>query len=248
MTDDLSRSIADAARAEDALARVAALRAMNSAQLAAVLGGDPAEAERWVRAAAIHGVAEAQVRLGRTLLERGDHAGALRWFGHAARLGDADAMNMVGRCHENGWGAPKGEAEAAAWYRRSAEAGHDWGEYNYAHMLFDGRGLPQDPAGAYHWYSRAAERGHARAMNLVGRCLEAGWGVAADRVAAEAWYERSARAGYFRAQYNHALALIARGQGDEARVWLELAHAGGDAAMRELIDERFGKPRSANSL
>ena len=239
MSKTLARTLADAARAEDSLRRVSRLAEMSASQLSAVLR-DPGRAAPWVRAAAIHGVTEAQLRLGRMLLEgegvEKDAPAALRWFGRAAKAGDGEAMNMVGRCHENGWGAPPDDHEACAWYRRSAEAGHDWGEYNYAHMLFDGRGVALDRMEALTWYRRAAERGHARAMNLVGRCLEVGWGADPDPTAAEVWYERSARAGYYRAQYNHALTLLKRGLARDAEGWLARAYEGGDAAMRAQIE------------
>ena len=63
---------------------------------------------------------------------------------------------MVGRCYENGWGAPVDFVRAAAHYRASAEGGYDWGEYNFGHALFDGRGVPQDLDKALYWYLRAA--------------------------------------------------------------------------------------------
>lgn len=240
MSVPLARSIARAEQSEDSVARFAQLSSMNSAELTKALGGDPAQAAPWVRVAAAHGVLEAQVRLGRMLLNgegvSKDERAAYRWFLRAARDGDADAMNMVGRCHENGWGVDASDKDAADWYRRSAEAGHDWGEYNYAHMLFDGRGdVPLDRRAAFALYLRAAQRGHGRAMNLVGRCLEAGWGVEPDMTMAERWYARSAEAGYFRAQFNHALALLARGDRDGALVWLERAYEAGDEALRDRI-------------
>ena len=48
---------------------------------------------------------------------------------------------------------------AAYWYRLSAAAGHDWGQYHFANMLFDGRGVPIDRAAAFEWYGRAAWQG-----------------------------------------------------------------------------------------
>jgi len=238
----LDRLLVRAQRAEDSVARFDRLSRMSAAELAAVLGGDPAAAEPWVRAAASHGMPEAQVRLGRMLLAgegtKRDEQAAYRWFLRAAREGDADAMNMLGRCHENGWGVAAGDAAAAPWFRRAAEAGHDWGEYNYAHMLFDGRGgVPINRAMAYTLYLRAAQRGHARAMNLVGRCLEAGWGITSDPAAAETWYERSAETGYFRGQFNHAVALIERGCDNDAWIWLDRAYRSGDDDIRRHVDK-----------
>src|ERR1700728_4833313 len=87
------------------------LRRMKPRELNVLLSGDPAEAARWVELAARHGLAAAQLRLGRMLLDgtgmAKDEGAALGWFKTAARSGDADAMNMVGRCHENGSGTPQ---------------------------------------------------------------------------------------------------------------------------------------------
>jgi TPR repeat protein len=229
---------AAALRAETNLARFQRLAGMTRAELEEALGGDPRVAEPWIRAAATHGVVEAQVRLAAMLLDGiGAEAApdaAYRWFLRAAHNGHAEAMNMVGRCHENGWGVPADDGKAVLWYRRSALAGHAWGEYNYGHMLFDGRGgIAKDRRAAFAYYRRAAERGHARAMNLAARCLEAGWGIASDKAQAAHWYRRSAKAGYFRAQYNHAAILAERGDLPDAIEWLEKAHRDGDVAMRD---------------
>jgi len=59
--------------------------------------------------------------------------------------------------------------------------------------------------------------------NLTGRCLEDGCGVARDVTAAHAWYARSAEAGDFRGQFSHAAVLLAQGQWEQARGWLERA-------------------------
>jgi hypothetical protein len=154
----------------------------------------------------------------------------LSWFERAARTGSPEAMNMVGRCLENGWGSAVDLEAAARWYRLSAEAAHDWGEYNYANMLFDGRGVGRDREQAVQWYRRASDQGHARAMNLLARCLEEGWGAPRNPAEAYEWYRRSAEAGYFRAQYNYATLLVARGRTDQALRWFE-------TACRDATDE-----------
>jgi TPR repeat protein len=248
----LARSIDRAVAAEDDLDRFERLSRMNTVELARTLGGDVAASLPWVRAAAVHGVEEAQLRLGRMLLDGTgvprDQAAALGWFRRALRADDGEAANMVGRCHENGWGTAACDEEAARWYRRAAEAGDVWGAYNYAHMLFDGRGVPIDRVAAFRLYEHAAGRGHARAMNLAGRCLDAGWGTSRDPAAAARWYERSAEAGYFRAQFNHALALLERGAAAEALSWLDRAADGGDDAIRAQVATVRGRlARSAQS-
>ena len=215
---------------------------MNASELRALLADNPANAELWVRAAAERGLAAAQVRLGRMMLEGiglpKDEKLALSWFKTAARAHDADAINMVGRCYENGWGAAPDSRIAVDWYRKAADAGHEWAQYNLGHMLLDGNGTAADPEEALFWYCKAAGQGHVRAMNLVARCHEEGWGVARNSAAARRWYRASAEGGYFRGQYNWATILQGEGRFDEAEHWFRKAAAAGTPQVRRAIERR----------
>lgn len=240
-----------AAALEQHQLRLERLRRLTPGQLYALLAGDPGEAAAWVRAAAESGMAAAQVRLGRLLLEgQGlgrDPRAAFGWFSRAAQQADADGMNMVGRCYEMGWGVAADLSLAAVYYRSAAEAGYDWAQYNLANLLFDGRGVARDLRSAYLWLVRASQQGHARAMNLLARCLEEGWGCHRNRSEAGYWFERSAAAGYFRAQYNHAIELLRRGHRAQAAEWLWKAVLAGDAAMRRTVAQLLTQ-LSENSL
>jgi TPR repeat protein len=202
---------------------------MTAPQLAAALSGG--DAASWVEAAAACGIAEAQVRLGRMLLEgRGipkDERAAFACF--LASLPDRDAENMVGRCYENGWGTARDMARAEEHFRASADAGLDWAQYNLGHLLLDSGRRDE----AFMRYMSAAAQGHVRAMNLVARCFEEGWGRPRDVAAARVWYRRSAEGGYFRGAYNYASLLAAEGRGDEARALLE--NALGDAPAETRV-------------
>lgn len=228
-----------AAAMEEYQQRLMHLARMSYGSLHALLGGDPAEAAAWVRCAAECGVAAAQLRLGRMLLDgcgvQPAEPAAFGWFTRAADRGDAEAMNMVGRCHENGWGVPVDLEAAAASYRASASRGHDWGQYNLGNLLFDGRGVTQDRPQALRWFLQAASQGHGRAMNMVARCLEEGWGCGRSAENAAYWYCQSARSGYFRGQFNYAVLLAERGHLEAAADWLLQAAAGGTAQMRRVI-------------
>lgn len=219
--------------------RLSRLLRMTHRELEVLLTGDPAEAAEWVLSAAEHGIAAAQLRLGRMLLEgtgvARDEKAALAWFSRAARGGNAEALNMVGRCHENGWGTPADLALAASHYRSSALGRHAWGEYNLGNMLFDGRGVARDLPQALYWYLRAARQGHGRAMNLLGRCLEEGWGCSRSLNDAAYWYRRSAESGYFRGQLNHALVLAQRGLEAPAAEWFWKAATVGNDEIRRSI-------------
>src|ERR1700722_7708651 len=101
---------------------------MSRKALHAALSGEKAGA--WIGAAAVLGLPEAQVRLGRMLLEgegaARDPARAFAVFARAAAQGHAAGHNMLGRCHENGWGTPVNYPRAAQHYRLAAEKGLDW--------------------------------------------------------------------------------------------------------------------------
>jgi len=230
---------ARAAAAEASHLRMIRLQRMSYHELQRLLSGDAAEAAVWIRSAAEYGLAAAQLRLGRILLEGGgvapDRGAAFWWFKRAADCGDAEAMNMLGRCHEHGWGTPLDLPRAAACYRASAEREHDWGQYNFGNLLFDGRGVARDLGAALCWYLRASHRGHARAMNLLGRCLEQGWGCAPSPGAAVHWYRQSAHAGYFRGQFNYAAVLAERGLAAVAAAWFWQAARCGNAPIRRAI-------------
>jgi uncharacterized protein len=213
--------------------RVAALTMMAPEQLAALLSGE--DAAPWVEAAAACGMVEAQIRLGRMLLEgQGvvkDERAAFACFLCAAESSDPDACNMLGRCYENGWGTACDMERAAQHYRLAAEAGLDWAQYNLGHTLLDKRRFDE----AFIWYMRAAAQGHPRAMNLVARCMEEGWGTPRDPAAARVWYRRSAEGGYFRGAYNYATILAREGCITAAVMWLERAALDAPPATRATI-------------
>jgi len=246
--DDRSRRNSRSATPSPSLA---AFADMSPEQRHLLLSGNQADALPWVRMAAEHGVPEAQLRLGRMLLEGAgcapDQPRALAWFTTAARDGDTEAMNMVGRCLENGWGTAPDPSSAAIWFGRAAARGDAWAQYNLGHLLLDGNGVAQDRHAAFAWYQRAADQGHARAMNLVARCLEHGWGTQRDINLAIQWYRRSAEAGYFRGQYNYATLLLAGGHAEAARTWLTRAASGATPAVAARIAKVLHSPELAQS-
>lgn len=204
--------------------------------LRARISENPAAAARWVEAAALAGIVNAQIAWGQMLVDghgvARDPAAGLRWFQLAAAAGSTDGINMVGRCHELGWGVPVDPARAAALYRQAAERGHGWAQFNLATLLLDGRGLAADRMQALHWYVRAArgrrtkaaEGGNAdaaaKSATMIGRSLELGWERPARLAAALRWYRRGAEGGDYRGQFDYARLLLERsGRLDLAEPW-----------------------------
>ena len=200
------------------------LAAVRADQWTAVLAGPPADAARWVAAAARLGSLEAQTVYGQWLLEgRGverHQTEAFKWFLKAAFQGHAMAMNMTGRCLENGWGTPIELPAAAMWYRKAAHKGLMEGMYNHANQLAAGKSVPQDHAEALAWYRKAADLNHAKSMTKIGRFYEDGLVVERDEEAAFFCYQQGAEGGDFRGQFSYAGMLAGRGRIGEALAWL----------------------------
>jgi TPR repeat protein len=178
-----------------------------------------------VRAAAERGVCQAQAIYGQMHLDGRlvpqNPPLALHWFERAAVGGDVMAINMVGRCLDQGWGVAASPHLAAPWFRKAAERGSDWGMYNLATLLTMGSGVAEDKHEALYWYRKASEMGHAKSINIVGGFYEDGWVVKRDMAAALEWYRRAAIAGDFRGQFNYARLLAERGEVSSALSWLQ---------------------------
>ncbi len=170
-------------------------------------------------------ITDAQLALGQMCLDQGGDARkqAVDWFRSAALGGDARAINMLGRCHENGWGVPADSARAAAHYRKAADLGDAWGMFNLADLHYRGLGVGQDDGLAFDLYAQAAAKGHAKALNMIGLMLEAGRGVGQDREQARACYLAAAHGGDCWGCFNHARGLLDDGAVAAALPWLDRA-------------------------
>lgn len=193
---------------------------------------NPRRTAQWLLNCAGQGELEAQALLGQILLDgqgiERDSALARRWFSIAAERGHGMACNMLGRCHEHGWGGPINLLSAVNCYQTAAAQGLDWAMYNLANLLATGRGCSLDLPQAFSWYQRAAHLGHAKSMNLLGRFYEQGTVVAAQPEVALEWFRKSAEGGDFRGQFSYAGRLIEQGDISQARIWLEKALATGN--------------------
>lgn len=95
----------------------------------------------------------------------------------------------------SGRGTPKDSEEAAAWFRRAAEAGHIESQLILGNCYAKGDMVAQDYFQAVVWLRRAADAGSADAQINLGICYAKGNGVPADRAQAIAWIRRAAESG-----------------------------------------------------
>ncbi|WP_048302850.1 tetratricopeptide repeat protein, partial [Pseudomonas aeruginosa] len=97
-----------------------------------------------------------------------DQPRAYALYRQAAEQGHAKSMNLVGRYHEEGLVVARDLAQAAHWYRRSAEGGDFRGQFSHAAMLSaSGR-----HAEAETWLRRALEGGNLNFLRSARHGLE----------------------------------------------------------------------------
>ena len=68
-------------------------------------------------------------------------------------------MNSLGLMYNLGQGVEQDNEFAAQWFRKAAEGGHMWGQYNLGVFYRDGKGVEKNPKKALMWFRKAAEQG-----------------------------------------------------------------------------------------
>jgi len=157
----------------------------------------------------------------------------------SANAGFAPAQYMIGyylRTGERGFKQDKNAGEE--WYRKAAEQGLTYAQYEMALIKDTEESLPE----SVEWYRKAAEHGHANAQNNLGVAYANGSGVIQDDYEAVKWYRLAAESGNAYAQRNIAYMLL-EGKGveknlEDARFWFNKASIQGkkpsDEALKKL--------------
>ncbi|MES1981633.1 MAG: tetratricopeptide repeat protein [Pseudomonadota bacterium] len=142
--------------------------------------------------------AEEDFKAGVMVYARGEMIEAQGILERAANAGHAGAMAILGEILERSGFV----AEAAAWYRKSAELGNAEGQFHLASMYLDLQsyslnnvGVSRDLGEARKWFIRSAEQGHLSATGVVlAAYLTGGLGLkASERTDAEVlkWINRA---------------------------------------------------------
>jgi hypothetical protein len=85
-----------------------------------------------------------------------------------AAAGDAEAQFTLGKNYEAGRsGLKKSYAEAATWYRKSAEQGNVYAQASLGILYHSGKGLPHDDVQAEMWFTISAERAPANDRDTI---------------------------------------------------------------------------------
>ncbi len=88
-------------------------------------------------------------------------------FTQMAQHGDAESQWRLGVLYLNGDGVRQNDAEAASWFRRSADQGYVPALKALANQHWAGRGVAQDYNKAYFWYDVALAKGDEAAASRL---------------------------------------------------------------------------------
>lgn len=150
---------------------------------------DSTRAAEWYDAASIQGHPKAKVALGRLAMSVDDGETAMQHFKVAAELGQAEALFLMGRLHEQGMGVSADEEKAMDYFRQAADNGDPKAQFRLAQATLDSadKADSAEQEVALSWLNKAAEQEHAQAQTTLGKMLEQD-----DREAAMTWYMRAA--------------------------------------------------------
>lgn len=104
------------------------------------------------------------------------------------------------RSKDNENGYEEDYAEVIKWFRKSAEEGYAWGQYNLAKYYFRGKGVECNYPKSLMLYKNAAEQGLCGAQLSLGYMYSNGIGVSKNVTSAVGWYQKAAEQGALDAQ------------------------------------------------
>ena len=124
------------------------------------------------------------------------------------------AAHLLGKCWRDGMGVLPDDEQAELWFRRAAEAGHDFSQYALGKLLQRKKRMeeavswyekaaevPKDTAKAVEYLSDAAQEGNQYAQYALGKLYLTGEDVTQDREQAYSWFWESASQGNEYAQF-----------------------------------------------
>jgi localization factor PodJL len=159
----------------------------------------------------------------------------------AAAKGDRQALFEIGARYTDGRGVAADRAEAAKWYKLSADRGFAPAQYRLGNMYEKANGVERNLSEAKRYYQLAADQGNAGAMHNLAVLLASDAAGAPDFKAAGDWFIKASNLGVRDSQFNLAI-LYARGSGvpqslEESYKWFAIAARDGDADAGQKRDD-----------
>ncbi|WP_455004839.1 tetratricopeptide repeat protein [Capnocytophaga gingivalis] len=115
-----------------------------------------------------------------------------------AKAGDAIAQYDLAGCYEVGEGVEKSTKEAIYWYKKSAEKGYSYAQWQLALFYKYGyykKNISQSNKKAFYWLNKAATQNNTTAQRQLADFYYEGDGITQSYEKAFYWYERAAQAG-----------------------------------------------------
>lgn len=181
------------------------------------------------------GAAQAGTLEGEAQLEAKSYANAYLELLPPAQAGDPRAQFLMGQLSDNGYGPIQLDAaEAARWYRKSADQNYGEAQFALAQAYAFGRGVASDKDESLRWLRRSATNNFTPAMLSLAKLLDEGRGMPKNADEATIWINRAAELGDADAQYLFAERL-SDGKGiaadrHAAYAWFKRAAAQGHPA------------------
>ena len=124
---------------------------------------------------------------GKALYDAKNYTAAVPKLKAAAEKGHKKAQYRLGRCYDKGHGVTANDAQAFAWYSKSAAQEYAKAQYAVGKCYKDGRGVEKDRKKAVAWFSKAAKQDNADGQYALGKSYLKGKGVEADEKKAKSW-------------------------------------------------------------
>ena len=240
----------DLARAMDWYQKAAANG--NSSARAALgemyMRGEGVEADReralaWYRQAAADDQPQALVALAGCLFEQegSGRSEAITLCRRAVNAGDAEAVVLLGRAYENGWGVDKDVKKAAELYQQALSKGCESAETRLEELkpevqylrgvaCMEGKTCQRDFSKAREWFEKSAGQGHVEAAGRLAELLQNGLGGKVDVKRAISLYEQADAGGSASAAADLGFMYFqgrkVKGDSAKARSYYERACAG----------------------
>lgn len=137
-------------------------------------------------------------QLGRALLKVKRLGQAGRALKKAEELSHPPALDIIGYMYENGFSVVRNAPKAREYYRRAAEPGDAFGQYNLGRVYLKGIGGEERREEGLALLKKAAEKGVPEAMYLIGDTERTASG--GDLQKALAWYRKAAQNNHLKSQ------------------------------------------------
>ncbi|NTJ41302.1 hemagglutinin [Agrobacterium larrymoorei] len=159
----------------------------------------------------------------------------------AAAKGDRLALFEIGVRYTDGVGVAADRAEAAKWYKLSADRGLAVAQYRLGNMYEKANGVERNLPEAKRYYEMAARQGNAGAMHNLAVLLTSDAAGQPDFKAAADWFIQASDLGVRDSQFNLAI-LYARGSGvqqslEESYKWFAIAARDGDTDAEQKRED-----------